>query len=214
MMRPLRAALLVVGLIPAIVLIAVVGYGLLAPNTWAISSSVALDAAPEDVIPLAEDVTRWRDWMLVEQRDDPGFETIEQGGRPTTAAGATISWNTSYRTGDLMLTSEWEDALSYSMDWRERRAGRPPAPSSTAVLPGSRTGPTAWVETTGTVEVRLADDGITLTLLERGRAGPRPLGPFLVSSVAETRQDVLDARLTALAEVVQRRAFQRRAAAP
>ncbi len=196
-MRPLRLMVLMVGLVPAIGLSLVAGYGMLGPNTWSVTSTVALDVQADDVTVLTDDVRKWRDWMLIDHVADDDFTTIQT--RQVTGAGATLGWMTGFLAGEVVLRSEWEDGESYSLDWLERRAGRP-APTSTDPTPE----PTGWTESTGTLEVRLADDGgITLTLIESGSAGPRPLGPFLISTLRAKRHDVLDQRLSALAELAK-----------
>lgn len=173
------------------------GYGMLGPNTWSVTSTVALDVQADDVTVLTDDVRKWRDWMLIDHVADDDFTTIQT--RQVTGAGATLGWMTGFLAGEVVLRSEWEDGESYSLDWLERRAGRP-APTSTDPTPE----PTGWTESTGTLEVRLADDGgITLTLIESGSAGPRPLGPFLISTLRAKRHDVLDQRLSALAELAK-----------
>jgi hypothetical protein len=193
--RPLRLLMLMVGLVPAIVLGLVAAYGMVGSNTWSVTSTVVLDVQAEDVTVLTDDVRKWRDWMLIDHVAEEDFMTVQS--RQVTGAGATLGWMTGFLAGEVVLSSEWEDGESYSLDWLERRAGRP-SPTST----NSNPDPTGWVESTGTLEVRLADDnGITLTLIESGSGGPRPLGPFLLNTLETKRHDVLDQRLSALAEL-------------
>lgn len=189
--------LLMVGLVPALLLCLVAGYGMIGSNTWSATSSVALNVQAEDITVLTDDVRKWRDWMLIDHVADEDFVTVQS--QQYTGAGATLGWMTGFLAGEVVLQSEWEDGESYSLDWLERRAGRPVA---TSTDPNPE--PTGWTESTGTLEVRLADDGgITLTLIESGSAGPRPLGPFLVGTVGAKRHDVLDERLAALAELAK-----------
>ena len=201
-MRALRVILVFVGLVPVFGLVGAVGYGFVGPNDWRVTGSTDVGVAAADVIPLTEDVRKWRNWLLVDQADVAGFTTVQTA--QTTGAGARLEWNTSFETGGVMLINEWQDEASYALDFRERRAGRARQTSSN---PDAE--PTSWTVSEGSLVVEQTALGVRLTLGQRGTGGPRPLGPFLRGSVQKKRQSEVDRRLIALGEQAERQAERR-----
>ena len=206
-MRPLRALLLVVGLLPAVALVGVAAYGFLAPNTWEVRVEAVTDVAPDAVIAQVDDSRRWDDWMFVGDAGASDFVSIEYEGAHT-GIGAGAGWRRSFEMGRARMVEEWEDADGYSMMWLSERAGRPREAEPNPLKPQRTNDPTAWVETTGHITVSPEGSGSALVLVHSGTGGPRPLGPFLLGALASARRDKAESQLEALVSTAEARSMR------
>lgn len=205
-MRALRAVLLALGLLPALVLVGVAAYGFVAPNRWEVRAETEVELPLDDLQVLTDNVARWPEWVLADVVGEDDFTSVLDQDQ-IAGGGATVQWMTGFLTGDAQLMYEVEMASSYTLVYQERRAGRP---SATVAQPEPE--PTAWRQIDGELDVELLDDGrLRVVLSESGRGGPRPIGPFVVARLQDKQQDVVEAKLTALVDQAAARAERRRA---
>jgi Polyketide cyclase / dehydrase and lipid transport len=77
------------GFVGLVVVLTVVG--LLLPRQWKVERSVVIQAAPEHIHPLIEDLKAWQSWAAWTKDMDP--EVKNEYGGPTTGVGAWWSWS-------------------------------------------------------------------------------------------------------------------------
>jgi hypothetical protein len=65
--------------------------GLFLPRQWHVERSVVINAAPEDIHPLVEDLKAWQSWAVWTKEMDP--EVKDEYGGPASGVGAWWSWS-------------------------------------------------------------------------------------------------------------------------
>ena len=194
--------LLAVGLLPAVLLLAATGYGLLAPNTWEVSASTTTEVSPDVLIDQIEDVRRWADWMFIGEAGGSDFVAVQHEG-PQSGPGASTGWMRGFDMGEAVLLSEVEGAGTYAVAFEERRGARPSDDDAVSLTPEEE--PSVWVQTEGSVTITRVAGQAEVTFVETGAAGPRPLGPYLLPFVQQRREDLAVKRVQALVEVARAR---------
>jgi hypothetical protein len=81
-----RAGLGLVGLVAVLS-----GVGLVLPREWRVERSVVINAAPEHIHPLVDDLKAWQSWAAWTQDMDP--EVKNEYGGPASGVGAWWAWN-------------------------------------------------------------------------------------------------------------------------
>lgn len=118
---------ILIGLVVLLALVAVVGF--LLPTEYTIEKSVTIEAPPDKIHPLVEDLKQWDSWApWVEQ--DPTIVTTY--GATTKGVGASQTWTSESGNGELTLTkSDPKTGIAYDMAFI---MGETRAPSTCAMI--------------------------------------------------------------------------------
>jgi len=182
MKRVLKVAGL--GLVVLVALLVVVG--LVLPRKWHVERSVVINAGPEHIHPLVNDLKAWQSWAVWTKAMDP--EVKDEYGGPASGVGAWWAWNgPKMGHGKMTITKSdvasgvWVDEMIETDD--EVNAH------------GSLT----WVQEGGGTKVTWVDEGLL----------PPVMGGYFVSMIEDMLGDNFQTGLKNLkAEVEKRRAAE------
>lgn len=161
MLRKLGLGLLVV-------LVLAAGVGLVMPGRWHVERRIAVDAPPQAVFRLVNDLQRWGDWSWWNESLDPSLRRTYQRGAPTAGVGATMAW-----TGDEV--GEGRMTIVESVPDRLVRYDLVLSHES--------------VVTRGAIALEPRRDGVTVVWTDDGELGMNPLlrlmGPWIEHAIGE-----------------------------
>jgi len=127
----IAAALVVVGVVVA-----------RQPSRYRVARSLEIDAPPERVFPLVNDLHRWEEWSPW-LREDPGARTAYEGARAGTGAGFTWSGNAKVGAGRMTITeSRPNELVRLRLEFLKPFAST--ADAKLAVAPSSRGAVVTW----------------------------------------------------------------------
>jgi uncharacterized protein YndB with AHSA1/START domain len=89
------------------------------PNTFRVQRSVSIQASPEKIFALIDNLHSWPQWAP-QDRDDPRMKRTFSG--PESGVGATSNWSGSGNTGTGQMTiteSEPSKKIAIAVDWQK-----------------------------------------------------------------------------------------------
>lgn len=151
-----------------VLLVLAAGVGMVMPGRWHVERRISIDAAPQAVFRLVNDLQRWGDWSWWNETTDPSLRRTYQRGSPTAGVGAEMAW-TGDELGDGRLTiveSVPDRLVRYDL-----------------VLSH------ASVATRGAITLEARPRGVTVIWTDDGELGMNPLlrlmGPWIEHAVGE-----------------------------
>lgn len=80
----------------ALLIVVVLIFAATRPNSFQVQRSITINAAPDKIFPLVNDLKQWESWAP-EDRKDPAMKTTYSG--PASGAGAISEWDSTGRGG-------------------------------------------------------------------------------------------------------------------
>lgn len=93
----MRKALKAIALIAAVLIAGVLAYAATKPDTFRVQRSVTIQAPPEKIFPLINELPRWKEWSPYEKKD-PAMKRTFSG--PAGGKGATYAWEGNNEVGE------------------------------------------------------------------------------------------------------------------
>jgi hypothetical protein len=159
----------------SLVLIGVLVTGLLLPGTWSAERSIEIEAPPEAVSALLEDLAAWSRWA-------PWGEVQSKLSSPSSGVGATRSWDDEqYGEGVIRITGvEPARLVTYRVE-----------------LEGGR----ATID--GRLELEPSETGTRLRWTEEGDFGRNPLMGYVARGMSDSQGAQMEETLARLALVTE-----------
>lgn len=92
----MRKTLKIIALVAAVLIAGVLAYAATKPDTFRVQRSVTIQAPPEKIFPLINDLPRWKEWSPYEKKD-PAMKRTFSG--PAGGKGASYAWEGNNEVG-------------------------------------------------------------------------------------------------------------------